>query len=98
MEYYNKEIKVNRVDYIMNLVTDIVTYTFAGVAHLGIPKAGELRAAVVDLDKQLRAEGSSRGMFIARLENEKNNGVRLIEIDSVLALLNDCDYLASLEE
>jgi len=40
---------------------------------------------------------SSRGMFIARLEMMQKDGDKWLTIESVLALLNDCDMLANLE-
>lgn len=39
----------------------------------------------------------SRGMFVARLENMQANGDAWLTIPAVLALLNDCDMLASSE-
>lgn len=57
------------------------------LAHLDIEIAG-LRSAA-------EADSESRAMFIARLENAKKNGEPWLTIDGVLALLNDCDYLAS---
>lgn len=43
------------------------------------------------------AERLSRGMFVARLENMQQNGDRWLTVAAVLALLNDCDMLASNE-
>lgn len=37
---------------------------------------------------------SSRGMFVARLENMQKNGDTWLTVQAVLALLNDCDMLA----
>lgn len=45
-----------------------------------------------------KANISSRKMFIARLENEHTNGRDNISIAGVLALMNDCDMLAALEQ
>lgn len=44
-----------------------------------------------------RAERSSRGMFVARLENMSQNGDHWLTVAAVLALLNDCDNLAASE-
>jgi hypothetical protein len=41
------------------------------------------------------AERSSRGMFVARLENMQKSGDQWLTVHAVLALLNDCDMLAS---
>ncbi len=41
------------------------------------------------------ADAESRAMFVARLENMQENGDHWLTVASVLALLNDCDYLAS---
>ena len=60
----------------------------------------KLRAAIVALGEPVSAEicslpvdAHSRGMFVARLENLGDKSLTAVE---VLALLNDCDYLASL--
>ena len=45
----------------------------------------------------IAAERSSRGMFVARLENMQKNGDQWLTVAAVLALLNDCDMLASRE-
>lgn len=42
-------------------------------------------------------ERSSRGMFVARLENMQANGDKWLTTEAVLALLNDCDMLAASE-
>jgi hypothetical protein len=44
---------------------------------------------------QVPSEIESRAMFVARLENMFTNGERWLTIQAVLALLNDCDLLAS---
>jgi hypothetical protein len=44
---------------------------------------------------RLRAERDSKNMFVARLENMVKNGDCWLTIPAVLALLNDCDMLAS---
>lgn len=41
-------------------------------------------------------EQRSRAMFVARLENMERNGDKWLSTAAVLALLNDCDMLASL--
>jgi hypothetical protein len=41
------------------------------------------------------ADAESRRMFVARLENMAQNGDRWLTVEAVLALLNDCDMLAS---
>lgn len=43
------------------------------------------------------AEVSSRGMFVARLENMQAQGDQWLTVPAVLALLNDCDMLAASE-
>lgn len=45
----------------------------------------------------IAAERSSRGMFVARLENMQKNGDTWLTVHAVLALLNDCDMLAARE-
>lgn len=45
---------------------------------------------------RIEADAESRGMFVARLENMQRNGDRWLTIEAVLALLNDCDMLASI--
>ena len=45
----------------------------------------------------IAAERSSRGMFVARLENMQANGDQWLTVAAVLALLNDCDMLAASE-
>lgn len=45
----------------------------------------------------LAAWQSSRQMFVARLENMQQNNDRWLTTEAVLALLNDCDMLASFE-
>ena len=45
----------------------------------------------------IAAERSSRGMFVARLENMQKNGDHWLTVTAVLALLNDCDMLAASE-
>lgn len=41
------------------------------------------------------ADQDSRGMFVARLEAMRTRGDAWLTITAVLALLNDCDFLAS---
>jgi hypothetical protein len=41
------------------------------------------------------ADAESRRMFVARLEHMAQNGDRWLTVEAVLALLNDCDMLAS---
>ena len=43
----------------------------------------------------IAAERSSRGMFVALLENMRANGDHWLTVAAVLALLNDCDMLAA---
>jgi flagellin-like hook-associated protein FlgL len=45
----------------------------------------------------ISAERSSRGMFVARLENMQKNRDTWLTAQAVLALLNDCDMLAARE-
>jgi hypothetical protein len=52
----------------------------------------ELAAAKADA----AAEQESRGMFVARLEKMQEQGDQWLTVVAVLALLNDCDRLASL--
>jgi hypothetical protein len=52
----------------------------------------ELAAAKADA----AAEQESRGMFVARLEKMQEQGDQWLTVVVVLALLNDCDRLASL--
>lgn len=42
----------------------------------------------------LEPERESRAMFVTRLENMQENGDKWLTVESVLALLNDCDMLA----
>lgn len=42
----------------------------------------------------LEPELNSRGMFVARLRRLQSDGVNALTVDSVLALLDDCDMLA----
>ena len=44
--------------------------------------------------ERVRADGQSRGMFVARLEKMQKTGDKWLTAESVLALLNDCDMLA----
>lgn len=57
--------------------------------------AGATIAEIESLRAAAAKDSESRAMFIARLENAKNNGEPWMTIDALLALLNDCDYLAS---
>lgn len=41
------------------------------------------------------ADCQSRAMFVARLENMQKNGDTWLTIPAVLALLNDCDMVAT---
>jgi hypothetical protein len=43
------------------------------------------------------ADEQTRAMFVARLENMEKNGDRWLTVNAVLALLNDCDMLATRE-
>ena len=43
----------------------------------------------------LTADQESRAMFVARLENMQEQGDKWLTVPAVLALLNDCDFLAS---
>ena len=43
----------------------------------------------------LTADQESRSMFVARLENMQEQGDKWLTVPAVLALLNDCDFLAS---
>ena len=45
----------------------------------------------------IAAERSSRGMFVARLENMRENKNHWLTVTAALALLNDCDMLAASE-
>jgi hypothetical protein len=61
--------------------------------------AEALRAALAASEVQaepvaLTWDQESRGMFVARLENMQRNGDQWLTVPAVLALLNDCDYLA----
>ncbi len=60
-----------------------------GVDHEMAPQP----EAVTQAD--IAAERSSRGMFVARLENMQENGDHWLTVTAVLALLNDCDMLAA---
>jgi len=51
----------------------------------------ELAAAKADA----AAERESRGMFVVRLEKMQEQGNHWLTVAAVLALLNDCDFLAS---
>lgn len=44
---------------------------------------------------ELEAWRESRAMFVARLENMQEHGDKWLTVESVLALLNNCDMLAS---
>ena len=55
-----------------------------------------IRAALQDKAGEV-ADFQSRCMFVARLENMQANGDTWLTIPVVLALLNDCDMLASTE-
>ena len=52
-----------------------------------------------DSDSEYAAENEqydeSRIMFVARLERMAQQGDRWLTVEAVLALLSDCDYLAS---
>jgi hypothetical protein len=52
---------------------------------------------LAELRASAEAERSSRGMFVARLENMQTNGDPWLTVAAVLALLNDCDMLAARE-
>jgi hypothetical protein len=41
------------------------------------------------------ADRDARSMFVARLENVRDNGDHSLTASAVLALLNDCDMLAA---
>ena len=56
--------------------------------------AAELRRLHAEVER-LRADADSRGMFVARLEKMQEQGNQWLTIAAVLALLNDCDMLAS---
>ena len=62
-------------------------------ARAGRDRIAELEAEVQALRGAADREQSSKGMLIARLEN----GPTEMTVDTVLALISDCDYLASLE-
>lgn len=57
--------------------------------------AKEARAALQSALKAVVADWDSKAMFVARLENMSRNGDAWLTIPAVLALLNDCDMLAS---
>ena len=64
------------------------------------PVVGRAREAADRIDADaasIAAERSSRGMFVARLENMQKNGDHWLTGTAVLALLNDCDMLAASE-
>lgn len=46
-------------------------------------------------EKAASMEWESRAMFVARLENLSHNGDKWLTVEAVLALLNDCDMLAT---
>lgn len=56
-----------------------------------------LRAEVEALRADAAVERSSRRMFVLRLEGISASGDRWITVQSVFALLNDCDFLAARE-
>jgi len=70
----------------------------AGKRHpqLALAVAQQLRAALQDKAGEV-ADFQSRCMFVARLENMQANGDTWLTIPAVLALINDCDMLASTE-
>lgn len=55
-----------------------------------------LTAEIERLTKDAERLLESLGMFVARLENMQKNGDHWLTVVAVLALLNDCQYLAHL--
>lgn len=56
--------------------------------------ASSLRALLAHIERG-RVPEDSRGMFVARLRNMRENGGNTLSVDDVLGLLNDCDMLAT---
>jgi hypothetical protein len=63
-----------------------------------IARAALARLKGAEPVEPVSAERNSRAMFVARLENEAHNGRTVLPVVDVLALLSDCDYLASMEK
>jgi hypothetical protein len=59
-----------------------------------VPTTFDPFAEIEALRKEAEQERESRGMFVSRLEN-RQRGDDWLTVTAVLALLNDCDYLAS---
>lgn len=61
-----------------------------------VPQADRMRAKWEAVGAAVEgADRDARGMLVARLENMQKNGDTWLTVQAVLALLNDCDMLAT---
>lgn len=59
-------------------------------------RADDLSAKLLaGIERERKMSQDARSMFVARLQNVQENGGTMLAVSDVLALLNDCDMLAS---
>ena len=74
---------------------DLQTFGERVAYQRGIGDARRIAAQAGPAQAPLTADQESRAMFVARLENMQEQGDKWLTVPAVLALLNDCDFLAS---
>jgi len=81
---------------VLRMPIDYVGAPLSPMAQL-VARAREAADRIEADAATIATERSSRGMFVARLENMQAQGDKWLTTQAVLALLSDCDMLAARE-